>query len=274
MPFLTQGKTNWKYILIILVLAVIVGGAILSCQYLFPQFISFPTLKKSTCTQDASSNFLFTGEGKDPCNRSCESDEDCKFECGCQCISKSERCVYTGIVCEAPDPNYGCKCIDNTCKFEYIGTDETTNWKTYRNEEYGFEVKYPENWEFSETLYPKEMELYIFSVGFIPKGEVYWVEGTPGIYPIKIFINKSFPEYIDKEKEEQILVNGKPAIKREGYLGLEYEIAFLQPNSFGYYLMIVNSIQNIKAAGNISEDEATQFNEIFNQMISTFRFLE
>jgi adenylate kinase family enzyme len=29
MPFLTQGKTNWKYILIVLILAVIVGGGIL-----------------------------------------------------------------------------------------------------------------------------------------------------------------------------------------------------------------------------------------------------
>ena len=29
MPFITQGKTNWKYILIIVILAVIVGGGIL-----------------------------------------------------------------------------------------------------------------------------------------------------------------------------------------------------------------------------------------------------
>ena len=26
---------------------------------------------------------------------------------------------------------------------------DTSNWKTYRNEEYGFEVKYPEEWEIS-----------------------------------------------------------------------------------------------------------------------------
>jgi len=29
MPFFTQGKTNWKYIIILLILAVIVGGGIL-----------------------------------------------------------------------------------------------------------------------------------------------------------------------------------------------------------------------------------------------------
>jgi hypothetical protein len=33
MPFLTQGKTNWKYILIVLFLAIIVVGGILGYQY-------------------------------------------------------------------------------------------------------------------------------------------------------------------------------------------------------------------------------------------------
>ena len=76
--------------------------------------------KEITCTQDAALNFLYTGQGDDPCDRSCESDNDCKLECGCECISKDEKCIYTGIVCEAPDPNYGCKCINNTCEYKYI----------------------------------------------------------------------------------------------------------------------------------------------------------
>ena len=33
MTFLTQGKTNWKYILIVVILAVIAGGGILDYYY-------------------------------------------------------------------------------------------------------------------------------------------------------------------------------------------------------------------------------------------------
>lgn len=77
------------------------------------------------CTQNAALDY--TGEGKDPCDRSCQSDEDCKEECGCECISKDEECIYTGVECEAPNPDYGCKCINNTCSYKYIGKDETTS---------------------------------------------------------------------------------------------------------------------------------------------------
>ena len=35
MPFITQGKTNWKFLLIVIVLAAIVGGGILVYQYLW-----------------------------------------------------------------------------------------------------------------------------------------------------------------------------------------------------------------------------------------------
>jgi hypothetical protein len=50
MPFLTKEKTNWKYILIILILAVIVGGGILVYLRYFNKEISslakFPEIKK------------------------------------------------------------------------------------------------------------------------------------------------------------------------------------------------------------------------------------
>jgi hypothetical protein len=49
-PLLIQGKTNWKYILIVLILAAIVGGGILSYLRYFKREISslskFPEIKK------------------------------------------------------------------------------------------------------------------------------------------------------------------------------------------------------------------------------------
>jgi hypothetical protein len=78
MPFLTKGKTNWKYILIILILALAVSGGILSyLRYLYKEILSlikFPEVKKP----------------------------------------------------------------------EKVVRERTANWKIYRNEEYGFEIKYPE----------------------------------------------------------------------------------------------------------------------------------
>ena len=47
MPFLIQGKTNWKYILIVLILAIIVGGGIffwIKTQEIPPA--EFPEIKK------------------------------------------------------------------------------------------------------------------------------------------------------------------------------------------------------------------------------------
>jgi len=50
MPFLTKGKTNWKYILILVILAIIVGGVILSyMRYFEREMVSltrFPGIKK------------------------------------------------------------------------------------------------------------------------------------------------------------------------------------------------------------------------------------
>jgi hypothetical protein len=46
MPFLTRGKTNWKYILIVLILAVIVGGGILGYWWLATrEEIEMPEIK-------------------------------------------------------------------------------------------------------------------------------------------------------------------------------------------------------------------------------------
>ena len=80
MPFITQGKTNWKFLLIVIILAIVLGGGVLGWQWLeFKKEMKIPEFKLSEKIKD-----------------------------------------------------------------------ETVNWKTYRNEEYGFEFKYPSNWEIAE----------------------------------------------------------------------------------------------------------------------------
>ncbi len=41
-------------------------------------------------------------------------------------------------------------------------TDETANWKTYRNEEYRFEMKYPKDWKVREVSSTNFLQAYGF----------------------------------------------------------------------------------------------------------------
>ena len=52
MPFLTKGETNWKFLVIVVILSVIVGGGILSYSRYFGKemksLTQFPEVKKPT----------------------------------------------------------------------------------------------------------------------------------------------------------------------------------------------------------------------------------
>ena len=109
---------------VLIVGIVLIGGWLIQSNYVNQN--NQISRQKTTCTQDTALDFFYSGQSSDPCNRLCNFDNDCKLECGCECISKNEKCIYTGVECEMPNPNYGCKCINNTCKYEYIGIEQVT----------------------------------------------------------------------------------------------------------------------------------------------------
>lgn len=60
MPFLTQGKTNWKYILIVLILAIIVGGGILTWQRWMAEEKEVKVPEEKPTTEELSLNLITT----------------------------------------------------------------------------------------------------------------------------------------------------------------------------------------------------------------------
>jgi len=150
MPFITQGKTNIKYLLIVIILAVIVGGGILWWGW-SNRFEEKPV---SICGPSGKAFWIDVKN----CNKSCQTNEDCIFTCGCGAINKNEICGDEGVIYDCVDRDVKCEnsiCVAGEEKIK----DETANWKTYRSEEYGFEIKYPNDLELKEPTQPKDIAL-------------------------------------------------------------------------------------------------------------------
>jgi len=225
MPFLTKEKANWKYILIVAFLSVIVGGGILVyLKYFEKEIISLTKFPE---------------------------------------IKKPEK-----IETEKP-------------KIE----EEIANWKTYRNEEYGFEIKYPPDVIFSSqgpNLAQKKLNRgETISGTIMPSYDtIIFSDSHNEIAKIEIF--HIYEKEISKEnywaelhyygpcdarwefKPEVFdfnFVNGIPMLKVKGK-------DYLDASQSCYYLK--NLSGNLIVLSNYKEYKL----DIFNQMLSTFRFLK
>jgi hypothetical protein len=220
MPFLTKGKTNWKYILVILILAVIVGGGILSYSRYFKREISslskFPEVKKP----------------------------------------------------------------------EKVVGEETANWKTYRNDEYGFEFKYPAEFKFGVKASPEFLVYSPGAAGYLSQEAVkrsierHWTRE-------KKFNNALFIMYYDycyggAGSYSRIINAVSHNSSKNYYVNIWIELDGLggvpQTREFwvdptwqeSYRLTEKGEEWVIQKMMNEEDEEI----KIFNQMLSTFRFLE
>lgn len=157
--------------------------------------------------------------------------------------------------------------------------EETADWKVYRNEKYGFEVKYPPHYSPKETLEDKS----IVSFGILKPSPVtgkpmhspylvIWALNNPKNYTLEKFYNfyslrennelmeeevgkQVYPYYKESDSIEPIEINGISAV--EFWVGDHWRMTI-----------------SIPYKDKIFEIHGTKEEEIFNQTLSTFRFLE
>ncbi|OIO06363.1 hypothetical protein AUJ27_04285 [Candidatus Falkowbacteria bacterium CG1_02_37_44] len=202
---------NWKYILIIVILAAIVAGGILAYQYwLAPkQEVKVPEIKPP--------------EVKAP---------------------------------EEVPP-------------EEVPVDETANWRVYRNEEYGFEIRYLSEWQH------KVDKNYI---GFYDPQKIKFF--APNELTIRMFPKENNIS-LDKWVQELPEIKSETEIQGKAPSG-----SFRNINNISFYVVDTinfeggNTIANafLEKNGSVIEFSrnllAANDRGIFNQILSTFRFLE
>ncbi len=180
----------------------------------------------------------------------------------CQLVKSTEfdECKACVDECDKPTELKAFDCeLDCRKMFEQI--DETATWKTYRNEEYGFEVKYPNGW-YEKHYYPGDL-VELQNV----KDEGVRISIMIKDNPQKLSLN-DFLSWCYRDKStcslEDITVAGVDAAE------------IIQSVDFGagWPCIYIPKEDKIFAISYAKTSSAGDYLPIFNQILSTFKFLD
>lgn len=141
---------------------------------------------------------------------------------------------------------------------------EIVNGETYRNEEYGFELRYPKDWVAEEEVYP---EAYLLRRNF-----------SKGDYDISLIVvekfkdDPGFQEYTKGSPDFEIIISSSES----DFKGAIYKAILGIPSSTGEIMKVIRGdyIYYLTFIGRGTAETDKSNLAIFHQVLSSFKFLK
>lgn len=180
--------------------------------------------------------------------------------------------VLTGCIKQAP---IGKQETDQSTKI----ADETADWQVYKNEEYGFQIKYPPDWEFNINKIGAELQEVMKLFGaFSDKTHKIIAEFGEITALASIDVSKGTMEEYGKAHNapiegtsEKVTINNYPAVKEKR--GFGDEIGYMIDHPEGKYRITLTDHVDM-FTDVMSDEEKEEVKNIINKIFSTFEFVD